>query len=271
MNFHNIDPIIFEIKPFAITWYSLSYVAGIIFCWIYLKKLTKKFTMSIKPQHIEDFVTWAIIGIVLGGRLGYVLFYQPLEYFRDPITIFKTYDGDMSFRGMSFHGGLLGLVISALLFSRKYKLKFINLADLISICAPIGLFFGRIANFINGELYGRVTEVPWGVIFPYGGELPRHPSQIYEALSEGLLTFLILQFVTYKYRTFKFTGFNTGLFFICYSISRIFIEYFREPDNHIGFILQYFTMGQLLSLPMIIFGATLIYRSRCHLKQEYAN
>ncbi len=200
----------------------------------------------------DDWLLWAVISIILGGRLGYVLFYNPIYFINNPLEIFAVWQG-----GMSFHGGLCGVIIGMFLFSKKYKVNFLQLTDILSITAPIGLFFGRIANFINMELYGRLTESNYGVIFPNSDQLPRHPSQLYEAVLEGVLSFIIL-IILYKFTKIKEkTGFLSGLFLILYSFSRIIVENFREPDQQIGFLLEKFTMGQLLSLPILALGLIL--------------
>lgn len=255
MIFPNINPVAFYVGPFAVHWYSIAYVCGIIIGWFYAQKIINKFQINITSRSLENFVTWAILGIIVGGRLGYVLLYDPIKYFSEPIKILKTYEG-----GMSFHGGLLGLIIASYLFCYKYKIKFLLLADILAAIAPIGLFLGRIANFINGELYGRVTDMPWGVVFPASDLQLRHPSQLYEAILEGIILFLILFYSTFKYKTIKILGINSAIFLIFYSIFRIIIELFREPDLHIGFIYHNFTMGQILSFPMLILGIYLLVR-----------
>jgi phosphatidylglycerol:prolipoprotein diacylglycerol transferase len=249
----NINPVIFSIGPLAVSWYSLAYVFGIIIGWFYAYKIIIKFKIDISPKTLENFVSWAILGIVIGGRLGYVLLYDPMKYFSDPINILKTYEG-----GMSFHGGIFGLIISSYFFCRKYKIPFLLLADLISIVAPIGLLLGRIANFINGELYGRVTNMPWGVIFVNSDLQARHPSQLYEAFFEGVMLLLIMAYSTFRCENIRIHGLNSAIFLILYAIFRIIIEMFREPDLHIGFILNNLTMGQILSLPMLVAGIYLM-------------
>ena len=258
MTFPDINPIIFSIGPLALSWYSLSYVLGILLAWFYTKKTIEKFKTQITKKNLEDFVTYAIIGIVVGGRIGYVLLYNPYKYFSNPIEILKTYEG-----GMSFHGGVLGVIIATYLFCRKYRIDFLNLTDIITPAAPIGLFLGRIANFINGELYGRITDSSFGIIFPNSDLNSRHPSQLYEAFFEGLMLFCILAYGVFKRKTFKNKGLNSGLFLIFYSLFRIIIETFREPDVQIGFILDNLTMGQILSTPFLLLGVYLIIKSRC--------
>jgi phosphatidylglycerol:prolipoprotein diacylglycerol transferase len=258
MLFPNINPVIFSIGLFTVYWYSMAYVLGIIVGWFYAYKIIKKFEIGVTAVTLENFVTWAILGIVIGGRLGYVLLYNPIKYFSDPILILKTYEG-----GMSFHGGMIGLIASSCFFCHKYKINLLCLNDILATVSPIGLFLGRIANFINGELYGRVTKMPWGMVFPNSDLQTRHPSQLYEAFSEGAILFLILAYTTFKYKSIKIQGLNFAIFLIFYSVFRIIIEMFREPDYHIGFIFNNLTMGQILSLPMLILGIYLIIRIIC--------
>jgi phosphatidylglycerol:prolipoprotein diacylglycerol transferase len=254
--FPEINPIILPIGPLAISWYSLSYVAGIILGSIYCKSLILKHKLNITVNQFDLFISWLIIGIILGGRLFYVLIYDPIRYFANPIEILKTYEG-----GMSFHGGVIGVAIATAMFCRRYNLNFFTLTDLVSAAAPIGIFLGRIANFINCELYGRVTNAPWGVMFP-PDFLPRHPSQIYESLTEGLLSFIILYYLIKHYRLIQRRMVVSGIFLICYGLFRIFCELFRQPDELIGFICCNITMGQMLSAPLIIFGVLLLWASR---------
>ncbi|MFT6106487.1 MAG: phosphatidylglycerol:prolipoprotein diacylglycerol transferase [Rickettsiales bacterium] len=249
----NIDPNIISLGPIAIRWYSLAYIAGILFTWFVLKYFNKKKSIMSKEAW-DDWLFWAVLGIILGGRLGYVLFYNFSFYLDHPSQIFAVWQG-----GMSFHGGLFGAIISMFLFAKKYKINFLELTDILAIAAPIGLFFGRISNFINMELYGRVTNSDFGVIFPNAGSSPRHPSQIYEALLEGLFLFAIL-FLLAKFTKIKEKlGFLSGLFLIGYGSARFFVEQFREPDEQIGFIFAQITMGQILSLPLIVFGLAIVF------------
>ncbi len=257
MLFPNINPIIFSIGPFDIYWYSIAYVLGIIAGWFYACKIIKNFKIELATTTLEHFIAWATLGIIIGGRLGYVLLYNPVKYFSDPVIILKTYEG-----GMSFHGGMIGLIMSSYFFCYKHKIKFLLLTDILAAISPIGLFLGRIANFINGELYGRITKMPWGIIFPNSDLQIRHPSQLYEAFFEGVTLLLILAYTNYKYKSIKIRGFNTAIFLVLYSVFRIIIEMFREPDGHIGFIFNNLTMGQILSLPMLILGVYLIMRVR---------
>ncbi|MFT7087366.1 MAG: phosphatidylglycerol:prolipoprotein diacylglycerol transferase [Rickettsiales bacterium] len=249
----NIDPNIISIGPIAIRWYSLAYIAGILFAWFLIKSVNKKKPIMSKEAW-DDWLFWAVIGIILGGRLGYVLFYNFGFYFQHPWQILAVWQG-----GMSFHGGLIGAIAAMFLFAKKYKINFLELTDILAIAAPIGLFFGRVANFVNMELYGRVTNSNFGVIFPNAGNLPRHPSQLYEAALEGLLLFLIL-FCLSKFTKIKeIKGFLSGLFLIGYGSARIFAEQFRQPDEQIGFLFSHLSMGQILSVPLIIFGLVVAF------------
>lgn len=251
--FPNIDPVIVHIGPLAIRWYALAYVAGIVLGWWYLIRLNKKEPRILSTRAMDDIVVWVTVGIILGGRLGYVLFYNADYYLSYPMEILKVWNG-----GMSFHGGLIGVLAAIYLLCRKENLDFIRVMDLVACVGPIGLFFGRIANFINGELYGRVTDVAWAVVFPRGGDLPRHPSQIYEALLEGLLLFLVMSLLIAFTRIRDKRGALGGVFLIGYALSRSVVEFFREPDEQIGFLFGSLTMGQLLSLPMLLVGLSLI-------------
>jgi len=256
MPFPDIDPIIFQIGPFALRWYALAYLAGLLLGVYYMTLLAKKYALNFDKETLDDFLTWAVFGVILGGRLGYVLFYQPGYYFYNPGKILQVWEG-----GMSFHGGVIGVTVAMILFAKKRKLVLFELTDLVSVAAPIGLFFGRIANFINGELFGRVTDVSWGVIFPMGGPEPRHPSQLYESMLEGFVLFFILHFLFRSKNLRNRPGFMTGVFLIGYAIARMIVEFFREPDAYLGFLFAGATMGQLLSVPMLALGVVLIHLS----------
>lgn len=256
IEFPAIDPIIMPIGPLAISWYSLSYVAGIIIGTYYCKNLISKNKLTITAAQFDDFISYLIIGIIVGGRLGYVILYDPIKYFHDPISVLKTYEG-----GMSFHGGVLGVIISTLIFCRMKKTSFFEIADLVSAAAPIGITLGRIANFINYELVGRISDFPLAVLFP-PDFAPRHASQIYESLTEGVLSFIIIRFCITKYRILERPMATSGLFLVLYGLARIFCEFFRQPDPQLGFIFDYLTMGQILSTPFIIFGTILLCLSR---------
>ncbi len=224
--------------------------------WRYCVHLAKRNDFPPNARDFDDFMSWAVLGIILGGRLGYVLFYKPAYYLQNPVEIVYVWQG-----GMSFHGGLLGLVVAVLVFSHRRGFPMLALGDLVAAAAPIGLFFGRIANFINGELFGRVTDVPWAVAFPHGGALPRHPSQLYEAFLEGIALFAVLAVLAHLPGMTRRTGLLTGVFFLGYGVSRTVVELFREPDAHLGFIVGTLTMGQILSMPMILIGIYLIVRA----------
>ena len=257
MPFPDIDPVAIAIGPLAIRWYALAFIFGLLAGWWYIGQFLRQAPHIMTRPQLSDFFTWAIIGVIAGGRLGYVSFYQAAHYFENPLEIFFVWQG-----GMSFHGGLLGVVVAIVLFARRRKIPVFALGDLVACAAPIGLFFGRLANFINGELYGRVTDVPWAVVFPGGGELPRHPSQLYEAALEGLVLFIVLfvlaQFTKIRTRP----GMLMGVFMIGYGLSRIIVELFREPDIQIGFLISGTTLGQWLSVPLLVAGAYFIYRAR---------
>ncbi|MAJ85561.1 MAG: prolipoprotein diacylglyceryl transferase [Candidatus Pelagibacter sp.] len=254
---HNLDPILLDLGIISIRWYSIAYVLGIILGWWYGKKiifkLKKKQNIDVSAENFDDLITYLIISIIVGGRLGYVIFYNPYFYLTNPFDIIKVWQG-----GMSFHGGLLGVITATYYFCKKNNLNLFVLLDVISCVAPIGIFFGRVANFINAELYGKVTNVSWGVIFPQVDELKRHPSQLYEALLEGLILFYILNLMvnSKKYMTSN----CSSTFLILYGFFRIFSEIFREPDRHLGYIFNSISMGSILSMLMIILGVVIFYR-----------
>lgn len=254
--FPNIDPVIFEIGPVAVHWYGLGYVVGILFAWWYAKRLVTtphlwaNDTPPMKPQDLDDFVVWAAAGVVLGGRAGYVLFYDLPRYIENPLDIIAVWQG-----GMSFHGGMLGTILAMVLFARSRGIHPWSLLDTVAAGTPVGLGLVRLANFINSELWGRPTDMPWGVIFPDGGPLPRHPSQIYEAALEGLVLFCVLRLLTHRRLSLKTPRFVGGAFVCGYGLSRIFVEFFRMPDAHIGYLMGgWLTMGMVLSLPMVAAG-----------------
>ena len=251
MLIHNLNPVAFEIFFIKIYWYSLAYIFGVICGWIYIKKVLIK--NNIYRIYIDDLITYLIIGIIVGGRLGYVLIYNLEYYSTNPLEIFMIWHG-----GMSFHGGLLGIVISTLIFCKKFNLEKYVFFDFIAVAAPIGILFGRIANFVNSELVGKPTELIWGVIFPLVDNIPRHPSMLYEAVLEGIVLFIILLFLSRKY--INTPGFLTSIFLIFYSIFRFIVEFVRVPDSHIGYLWgDWLTMGQLLSVPMVFFGVLLLF------------
>jgi len=251
MFINNFDPVAFQIMSFEIRWYSLSYILGIVFGWILCKKVFIK--NSDISEKFDDYITYLIIGIILGGRLGYVIFYNFSYYFENILDIFKIWQG-----GMSFHGGLLGVIASSYLFAKKNNQNMFSYLDQVSLVAPIGIFFGRLANFINSELYGTTTDVPWSVIFIKVDNLSRHPSQLYEAILEGIILFLILiYFINKNY--LKKPGLISGLFLIFYSLFRFFVEFFRVPDEQIGYLILNLTMGQIISLVFAATGIILFY------------
>jgi len=252
-----IDPVMFELGPLVIRWYSLAYIFGLLLGWRYMRWLAAKPPAVINDQRIEDFFIWVTAGVILGGRLGYVFFYKPEFFINNPGEILAVWRG-----GMSFHGGFLGVVAAGLLFTRKHKISALGLADLCACAAPIGLGLGRVANFINGELYGRVTDVSWAMVFPHGGPMPRHPSQLYEAALEGLVLLIVLHLVWRREALRLRSGLLTGVFLAGYGAFRIIAEFFRQPDVHLGFLNFGTTMGQWLSLPMLLVGLVLITRSK---------
>ena len=254
--FPTIDPVLIAVGPFAVRWYALAYVAGLVIGWRTLRVLVAKSPTAGTAEDVDDFLLWATLGVVLGGRIGYVLFYNLAYFVGQPSEILMVWKG-----GMSFHGGFLGVVAATVMFTRKRKLPLVAFGDRLAVVAPIGLFFGRLANFINGELFGRVTDVSWGVVFPRGGPLPRHPSQIYEALLEGALLFTILFVLSRRESLRARPGILIGVFLAGYGLARSFVELFRQPDAHIGFLDAGTTMGQWLSLPMVVLGVLLIWRS----------
>ena len=252
---HNLDPVLVDLGFFQIRWYSIAYIIGIIFGWIYAVKIIKNInnTSAITQTNFEELLIYLILGIVFGGRLGYVLFYDLDYYSQNLIEVFKIWNG-----GMSFHGGLLGVIISTLIFAKINKSNFFHFTDIISCVAPIGIFLGRIANFINGELVGKTSSLPWSIVFPIVDSVPRHPSQIYEAILEGIFLFIIINYLALKKKLLIKAGYISGLFLILYSILRIVAENFREPDRHIGYIYNNISMGILLSVITFISGLIII-------------
>jgi len=253
MTFPNIDPIAFSIGPLAVRWYALAYLAGLVAGWRWCMAMAERDPRAPQPKFFDDFLSWAVAGIILGGRLGYIFFYNFNEYLANPVEILKVWHG-----GMSFHGGMLGVIIAAIVFTRKNKISFFAFSDLLACVTPIGLGLGRVANFINGELFGRPTDVPWGVVFPHGGDIARHPSQLYEALAEGLVLLLIMFFLSRQAKIRARRGFLSGAFLTMYGVMRFGIEFFREPDAQLGFLFAGATMGQLLCVPMVIAGIVII-------------
>jgi len=251
LSYPHIDPVIVRIGPISIRWYGMMYLLGFVSArFLVVHRIKKARRASVTIDEIDSLFVYLILGLVLGARLGYVVFYDLSAYIKNPIEIFSVWHG-----GMSFHGGLIGSLIAGMIFTRKTKKDFWELSDLVIVAAPIGLGLGRLGNFINGELYGRVTTMPWGMVFPGGGPLPRHPSQIYELLLEGVVLFVILWSLSSKGLR---PGIVTASFIIFYGLFRFIAEFFRQPDPQIGFILGYFTMGQLLSALMMIFGVIIL-------------
>ena len=252
-----IDPVLVEIGPFAIRWYALAYIAGIVIGWLLARRTVALAPVAATREQVDDFVTWCTLGIILGGRLGYVLFYRPGHYLDHPAEILAVWQG-----GMSFHGGMLGVAIAMVWFCRRHRLPLLRFTDRVAPVVPIGILFGRLANFINGELWGRVSDVPWAMVFPSGGPLPRHPSQLYQAGLEGLLLFGLLIVLVHRPALRARSGFVTGAFLAGYAVARLVGEVFRQPDAHLGFLVAGATMGQLLSLPMLAAGLWLMLRAR---------
>lgn len=246
MPFPEIDPVIFQIGPFSIRWYGLMYLVGFVAAYIFIKHLSELRKLNLEKESVSDLLFYSVLGVVIGGRLGYVLFYNPTQYLARPQDIFAIWQG-----GMSFHGGLLGVVIAACIFCWRKNLPVLLTGDILVASAPIGLGLGRVGNFINGELWGRITEHSWGMVFPGAGPLPRHPSQLYEAFLEGGVLFVLLYFL---HRRNVVAGVPFFSFFVAYGVFRFSVEFFRQPDAHLGFLWGGATMGQLLSIPMVLFG-----------------
>ena len=258
LNFPNINPVALDLGILQIRWYGISYVAGILLSWWLLNRRARAPDSSWNEEQVSDLIFYSTIGIIVGGRLGSVLFYNFSSYISNPLAILKVWEG-----GMSFHGGLLGVAVAAWFFSRRTNHTFFQVTDFFIPAVPVGLFFGRIANFINGELWGAPSNLPWAMIFPGAGDIPRHPSQLYEAGLEGIVLFIILWTYSSKARP---TMAISGLFLLGYGIFRSAVEFVREPDGHIGYLFSdWLTMGQVLSLPMIVIGGvllTLAYRRK---------
>ena len=252
-----IDPVIVQIGPLAIRWYALAYIGGLLLGWRYMIRLATRPPVVASREAVDDFLVWMTLGVVLGGRFGYVLFYNSAYYMENPLAALQVWKG-----GMSFHGGLVGVVVAGLIFVKMRKINLLRFADIVACAAPIGVFLGRLANFINGELFGRVSDVPWAMVFPRGGPEPRHPSQLYEAGLEGLLLFAVLYGLSRSEKVWNRPGMLTGVFIGGYGTARAFVEMFRQPDSHLGILAGGATMGQWLSAPMILIGLFLIIRSR---------
>jgi phosphatidylglycerol:prolipoprotein diacylglycerol transferase len=259
MLFPHLDPVALHLGPIDVRWYGIAYVAGVLLGWLYARKLVgdqrlwgRKFN-PISVAELDDLPIWIMAGIIFGGRMGYAIFYQPDHFFHQPMAFFRLWDG-----GMSFHGGMIGATAAIALFAVKRHIAILSLLDVVASAAPIGLFFGRLANFVNGELYGRPSTLPWAIIFPGGGPMPRHPSQIYEAILEGALLFFVLALLIYRGRSLRFPGLTGGVFLALYGLARILVEDFREPDPQLGFLSGGVTMGMVLSGPMVILGLAIV-------------
>jgi phosphatidylglycerol:prolipoprotein diacylglycerol transferase len=264
MYIHNLNPVLINFGFFEIRWYSLAYILGILIGWWIAKKIIlfkiENTTVVFNVKIFDDLVSYIIISIMLGGRLGYVIFYDSSYYFNNPLDILKIWQG-----GMSFHGALIGIILGTYLFAKKTGINLFFFLDIVASVAPIGIFFGRIANFINGELYGKPSNIFWSVIFPEVDKIPRHPSQLYEALLEGIILLIILISIVYKKETK--TGIVSALFMICYGFFRIIAEQFREPDVQVGYLFDLFTMGSILSFSMILIGLVILKKAT---NNEYA-
>ncbi len=251
--FPAIDPVIFAIGPFAVRWYGLAYVAGFVVTGLVVRWLNKRWKVGLSGDDILTMILYAIIGIMAGSRIGWVLIYGGNAYLQDPLRLLAVWEG-----GMSWHGGFVGLLIAGWFVSRRLKVPFGTLADMVAVGVPAGLFFGRVANFINAELWGRATDLPWGMVFPGAGPMPRHPSQLYEAFLEGIVIMAVLMVLSLTKRP---QGFYYGSFMVMYGSFRTLVEFFREPDPHIGLLFGALTMGQVLSIPLIVVGAIIVYRA----------
>ena len=256
IDFPNLSPVAFAIGPFQLRWYALAYLVGILSAWFLTKRNIDKYKLGLTSAQLDDLVFYTTLGIILGGRLGYVLFYGRAYFWHHPAEILAVWHG-----GMSFHGGIAGVILALCHFAKKEKFPFLKITDIVALYVPIGIFLGRLTNFINDELWGRVTTVPWAVKFPSGGYMPRHPSQIYEALSEGVLMFIILNLLWKKEFVRNHYGIISAVFLIIYTASRLCMEFFREPDEQIGFILGQITLGQLLSVPFLLIGGYILFKS----------
>jgi phosphatidylglycerol:prolipoprotein diacylglycerol transferase len=255
--FPNFDPVLVSIGPLAIRWYALAYILGILLGWLYARAIIRSQSLwggeaPLTATDFDDFIVWVTLGVILGGRIGYVLFYNPAHFAAHPWDALEVWKG-----GMSFHGGFLGCVAAVMLFARTRGISILSLGDVTCAVAPVGLLLGRIANFVNGELWGRPTDVAWAFVFPYGGPLPRHPSQLYEAALEGVLLLVVLG-ATIRLGALRHPGLILGLFMVGYGLARSIAEFFREPDPQLGYLWSGLTMGMLLSVPMILVGFIII-------------
>lgn len=249
-----IDPVALRLGPLSVRWYGIAYLVAFLAAWWVATHFTRRWKLSLTGDDIASIMLAAVIGVVVGGRLGYVLFYGAGQYWKAPLTIFALWDG-----GMSFHGGLAGILIAGVIMARRLKVPFLTLCDMGAVAAPVGFLTGRLANFVNGELWGRVSNVPWAMVFPSGGPAPRHPSQLYEALLEGVVLLGIMWWLSRRRRG---DGELVGWMVLLYGVFRIFVEFFREPDAQLGFLPGHLTMGQVLSVPMLVAGVWLILHAR---------
>ncbi len=260
-----IDPVAFSIGPVSVKWYGLAYMSGLLVGWFYIKKILStprlwvggKAPMAI--EKVDDLLLWLVFGVIVGGRLGYVFFYGPLFFLQNPLEIFATWKG-----GMSFHGALVGCGISIWLFARRHKVNVWSIMDLCAASVPLGLIFGRLANFVNAELWGRTTDVAWGMVFPgrEAGPLPRHPSQLYEMVLEGVVLFIVLRIMTHKKLALHRPGLIIGLFLVGYGLARSFSEFFRQPDVGHALNIGPLTAGIVYSIPMIALGIYFIRKAK---------
>lgn len=256
-----IDPVALSLGPLQIRWYALAYVTALVLGWRYCLAIARRPIVAtaqknVSPEAVDDFLLWATLGVVLGGRLGFAAFYQPAYFLAHPFEIAALWQG-----GMSFHGGLIGVAAALVIYARRRALPVLALSDIVARAAPIGLLFGRLANFVNGELFGRPANVAWAMVFPRGGPLPRHPSQLYEALGEGIILFLAVWAIARLRRGAQRDGLMTGSFAALYAAIRFGLENFREPDSYLGYLSFGLTMGQILCIPLFLFGAVLIVRA----------
>jgi len=261
--FPAIDPVAISIGPLSVRWYALAYIFGLLLAIFVAKRLLRKAELFrpgkpfMESEMMDDFMLWAMLGAVLGGRLGYVLFYKPAYFLSHPADIIAVWKG-----GMSFHGGFLGFIFAAWLFAKRHEIPFLRLLDISAAVAPLALLLGRIANFINGELWGRPTDVPWAMVFPHAGPEPRHPSQLYEAALEGVVLFAVLMWLVHRFRALARPGLVAGVFTAGYGLARFTVEFFREPDAHLGYLMGgWLTMGMVLSVPLMAAGGWLIARA----------
>lgn len=253
MTYPTIDPVFLRLGPLEFRWYGLMYIIGFIAAYFIISSVARRRRLPLNKEEAGDYLFAAALGVILGGRLGYIIFYNLAFYLANPLKVFAIWEG-----GMSFHGGLLGAIAATALFARRKNMGFFEFSDVCVLSGPVGLGLGRIGNFINGELYGRVTDVPWGMVFPGGGPIPRHPSQLYEAFLEGPVLFVLLWILSRKEPP---AGVVSWAFIAGYGLFRFVVEFFREPDIQLGFVVQHFSMGQVLSLPMAILGGVMVWWS----------